>query len=90
MKKAVFTGFLILASNMPAFSEETKDCYSIIEPSQGSSVQFPLKINRCDGTTWVLVRVYLKKTKDGPPGPYVLRWFHILIDSSTEAEIGNF
>jgi hypothetical protein len=68
-----------------AAAQETKDCFSIIPPVASSPMPWPMKLNRCDGTTWILVRVYGSKPKDGGMAPFAFRWFPIQDGGSQES-----
>jgi hypothetical protein len=72
-----------------ATAQESKDCFSIIPPVASSPMPWPIKLNRCDGTTWILVRVYGPKPKDGGAAPFSMRWFPVQDSNSQEATIGQ-
>jgi len=84
--KTAFILMMVFYSGL-AKAEDRKDCFDVIPPAANSPLPSAIKIDRCTGTTWVLIRVYPPKGKDAAPGPFRWRWFPILEDVG-EATIG--
>jgi hypothetical protein len=90
MQRAAMAAGLVILGAYPVEAQETttKDCFSIIAPVGNSPMPYTMKLNRCDGSAWILVKVSTRKSKDGSPVPYAFRWFPIQHDVAQEAEIG--
>jgi hypothetical protein len=85
----ILVGAIWLLMFAPAFAQDGKtsvDCYSVITPAGGTAAPNYLKLNRCSGESWLLVRVMLPKQKPTDNGDtYTYRWFSIGHEDGREA-----
>jgi hypothetical protein len=88
-KMRTLVGAIWLLMFAPAFAQDGKasvDCFSVIAPGGGAGAPNYLKLNRCSGESWLLVRVMLPKPKPSDKGdPYTYRWFSIGHEDGREA-----
>jgi hypothetical protein len=78
MKMAAFAILLWLGTS--AHAQETRptaDCYAISPPVPGTPHVNVLRINKCTGATWVLVKIGLPKVKSADPNGFTYRWYQI-------------
>jgi hypothetical protein len=72
----VLIGFLALFmfSAQAQDEKQSSACYAIISPVQGVLPSSFVKINKCTGQTWMLVRYVLTKGGATDRGSYTWQW----------------
>jgi hypothetical protein len=59
----------------PAPAAAAAQCWEVVAPRQGVAPAAVLKLNRCTGETWLLVRMLLTEAKaPGIDATYTFRW----------------
>lgn len=79
-----------LAFAQPVWAQDTKGlpgCFAIVSPIQGIAPSSFLKINKCTGGTWILIRVQLPKARPNEQESYTYRWFPLTHDDTAELNL---
>jgi len=64
-------------------------CYDVVEPSQRSELLVPILVNRCTGTTWLLVPKQTVEEKGKTPGQFTYIWHRLQQSPNPPGFIGN-
>jgi hypothetical protein len=74
-----------LENNTSKLNTQEKECFHIISSKNFSR---HIKLNKCTGESWILVRTTTEKGKDGKMTAYTERWYPISVEL-LEAELIN-
>ena len=65
-------------------------CWEVLAPTQGIAPTAAIKINKCTGETWMLVRTLLSEAEaPGIHSTYTFRWRRLMQDDTGEAVIAS-
>jgi hypothetical protein len=68
---------LFAAVAFPALAQSTT-CWEITTPAQGITPEALVLLNKCDGKTWIMTRVYFVDKQGKRTGGWAFRWSPIL------------
>jgi hypothetical protein len=68
---------LFATVTFPALAQSTI-CWEITTPAQGVVPEALILLNKCEGKTWIMTRVYLVDKQGKRTGGWVFRWSPIL------------
>ena len=87
---AALAGVTILAGSARAVgsppaqpSQPSVGCFEVYEPSQAAQISQPILLNRCTGTSWVLVREPLADQKGNPTRSFTYEWHGLSVSNDT-------
>jgi len=93
MKSLLFPLAVFGLITAPAFAQEgapTTQCWEVLAPPQAIAPASALKINKCTGETWLLVRTRLSDAKaPDVDGTYTFRWRRLMQDDTGEAVLAS-
>jgi hypothetical protein len=74
----------------PAPSAATVPCWEVLAPQPGTAPAAALKLNKCTGETWLLVRTRLSQA-NAPDidSTYTFRWQRLMQDDAGEAVLAS-
>ncbi len=93
MKSLLFLPALAGLIAAPALAQDSAPatvCWEVLAPTQGIAPAAAIRINKCTGETWMLVRTLLSEAQTpNIHSTYTFRWRRLMQDDTGEAVIAS-
>lgn len=80
---------VVFESNSARAAPPAEPCFDIVEPSAKSELFVPIRVNRCTGETWILLRQPVVDPHGKALGVFTYIWHPIQIASDPPAFVGT-